>query len=224
MPPSPSFEKVDLDGGIGEWFEHLTRSALHAHVGHLVHGGRPAVDDHELGAVSYGLAHDPQPGEYRQARARHQDDVAMAGGVHGLAHGGGQPLAEEDDVRLEQTAARLARHRLEVAGPRRVPVRLRSDRHPCRIGLTRIVGVEHRQPGIHLGAGDDSPAGQTHDPVVGAMQFPHGALIGPGVQPVHVLGGDARHQSRLLQAGQGRMPRRRLQGIEQPPGGVVARP
>ena len=94
MPPSPSFE-------------HLTRSALHAHVGHLVHGGRPAVDDHELGAVSYGLAHDPQPGEYRQARARHQDDVAMAGGVHGLAHGGGQPLAEEDDVRLEPHASHV---------------------------------------------------------------------------------------------------------------------
>jgi hypothetical protein len=157
----------------------------------VVGAGGAAVDDDDGYAGARGPAYEPEAGHHRERRAGDEQRTVVldqrVDGVEAAGHDRRRDvLAEEDDVWLEDAAARLARGDDEAGGLLELDVEVRPvDERAERVAESRVEsGQAFLEPGSrgHLGAG------QAHDLGDPAVQRHEASAAGGLVQPVDVLG------------------------------------
>ena len=129
-------------------------------------------------------------------------------------------LAEEDDVRLERSAAAVTVREHELRPALHHGVAVRPQLGVLQPDGRRDVGVERGEAALHLDPRRLGPAGQADDGGDVTVQVDDRAAARRLVQAIDVLGDDAGQPARPLELGQRAMPGVRP-GLADPPPALV---
>ncbi len=130
-------------------------------------------------------------------------------------------FAEEHDIGLEHSAARAARHQLEVRNGCDLDVTVWAELHGIGIGERRIELDESLRD---VGAREQLTTPQAENPVVGSVQIDHALGTGSLVQPIDILSDDAVYNPVELEIGERTMTGVRPGCIEAVPAELATRP